>query len=100
MADYILVVQLDIPAEHEAEFNRLYDVEHVPNLASVTGVSGAQRYKLEGEGEDVLPYLAIYQIASPDIPDSEEWQKKSTTEGWMEVRQHISARRRGVYRAI
>ncbi len=100
MAEYILVVQLDVPEEHDAEFNRLYDLEHVPSLLSVAGVSGAQRYKLEGEGKDMLPYLAIYQIASPEIPDSDEWQEKATTEGWMPVREHISALRRGVFRTL
>lgn len=99
MADYILVVQLDVAPEHEAEFNRLYDEEHVPNLLSVTGVAGGQRYKLE-DGDDMLRYLAIYQLASPDIPNSEEWQRKANTPGWLEVRKHITLRRRGVFRAL
>ena len=69
---------------------------------SVAGVSGAQRYKLEGDGEDdgTLPYLAIYHIDSPEIPYSEEWKARSNTEGWMGVRPHITAVRRGVFRAI
>ena len=100
MADYMLVVQLDVPEEHDAEFNRLYDGEHVPNLLSVPGVVGGQRYKLETGGEDMLRYLATYEIESPDIPSSPEWQKKATTPGWMAVRAHISARRRGVFRKI
>ena len=40
MADYILVVQLDIPNELEDDFNRAYDKEHVPNLLNVSGVHG------------------------------------------------------------
>ena len=31
-APYIYLVQMDIPAEHEADFNRVYDTEHVPIL--------------------------------------------------------------------
>ena len=100
MADYILVVQLDVPAAHDAEFNRLYDAEHVPNLLSVPGVSGGQRYRLEPGGGDMLPYLAIYQIDSPELPESAAWQEKANTPGWLEVRKHISARRRGVVRRI
>ncbi len=100
MADYVLVVQLDVPEEHDAEFNRLYDGEHVPNLLSVPGVSGGQRYKLERGGDDMLRYLAIYQIESPELPESAAWQEKSNTPGWVEVRKHISARRRGVFRQI
>ena len=30
---YIYVVQMNIPAQHEAEFNRVYDTEHVPMLS-------------------------------------------------------------------
>ncbi|MCG8543781.1 MAG: hypothetical protein MJE12_06175 [Alphaproteobacteria bacterium] len=100
MADYILVVQLDVPEAHDAEFNRLYDGEHVPNLLSVPGVVSGQRYKLEGDGEDMLRYLATYEIESPDIPSSDEWQKKANTEGWVTVREHVTARRRGVFRKI
>ncbi len=100
MADYIFVVQLDVPEEHDAEFNRLYDGEHLPNLKSVAGVSSARRYQLKGEGQDMLRYLAIYQIDSPDIPDTDEWKKMGSTEGWMTVRPHISTRRRGVFRSM
>lgn len=100
MADYTLVVQLDVPEEHDAEFNRLYSVEHVPSLLSVPGVSNGQRYKLEQDGNDMLRYLATYDLESPDIIHSAEWEKKATTPGWMGVRQHISARRRGVFRKI
>ncbi|MBT6277991.1 MAG: hypothetical protein HOI95_28130 [Chromatiales bacterium] len=100
MSNYILVVQIDVPDEHEAEFNRLYDGEHVPNLKSVKGVSGAQRYKLEGEATDMLRYLAIYQIDSPEVTESAEWQEKATTPGWMEVRAHVKTVRRGLYGSI
>ena len=37
MADYIMVVQLDIPSEMEDDFNRAYDEEHVPNSAECGG---------------------------------------------------------------
>ena len=95
MADYTLVVQLDVPEEHDAEFNRLYDGEHVPNLLSVPGVSNGQRYKLAQDGNDMLRYMATYDLESPDIPNSPAWEAKATTPGWMGVHQHISARRRG-----
>ena len=54
MADYILVVQLDVDKKHEKEFNELYDNEHVPNLLSVPGVVSGQRYELERGGEGIL----------------------------------------------
>ena len=42
-----MIVQLDISAEHEDDFNRAYDNEHVPNLLNVSGVHGCDRYRLE-----------------------------------------------------
>ncbi|MCB1742967.1 MAG: hypothetical protein KDK91_21505 [Gammaproteobacteria bacterium] len=100
MSSYILVVQIDVPDEHEAEFNRLYDGEHVPNLKSVPGVKSAQRYRLEDQGQDMLRYLAIYELESPDLPQTDAWQKAATTPGWMGVRQHIKTLRRGVFKTI
>ena len=100
MANYILMVQLDVAGEHVAKFNELYDGEHVPNLLSVDGVVSGQRYELDGDGDDQLRYLAIYELERPDIPQSEAWQKAATTPGWMTVRSHITARRRGVFRKM
>jgi hypothetical protein len=100
MADYILVVQLDVNEKHVKEFNELYDNEHVPNLLNVKGVKSGTRYELERNAEDELRYLAVYEIERPDIPESAEWQKAATTPGWMSVRGHITARRRGVFRKM
>lgn len=100
MANYILVVQLDVDKKHVKEFNELYDGEHVPSLLSVKGVVSGQRYELDRDGEDELRYLAIYEIERPDIPTSDEWQKAANTPGWVAVRSHVTARRRGVFRKM
>ena len=100
MANYILMVQLDVAEEHVEEFNRLYDGEHVPNLLSVDGVVSGQRYELDRNADDQLRYLAIYELERAEIPDSDEWKKAATTPDWMAVRQHITARRRGVFRKM
>jgi hypothetical protein len=100
MTNYILMVQLEVAEEHVAQFNELYDGEHVPNLLGVDGVVSGQRYELERNAEDQLRFLAIYEIERPDIPESDEWQKAATTPGWMAVRPHVTARRRGVFRKM
>ena len=41
---YIYVVQMDIPAPHEAEFNRIYDTEHVPQRRALPGFESATRW--------------------------------------------------------
>ena len=69
MPDFIYLVQMDIPAELEDDFNRIYDTEHVPNILNAPGVHGCARYKLvSSEREGVARYAAIYQVDSPDVP--------------------------------
>ena len=56
-------MQLDIPAEHEAEFNRVYDTEHFPMLSKVPGVRSAARYRLEHSTVPGMQrYLTIYEL--------------------------------------
>ena len=63
MADYMYVVQMDIPDELEEEFNRVYDTQHVPNIIQAPGVHGCARYKLESaDVAGVARYLAVYEI--------------------------------------
>ena len=38
MSGYILLIQMDVPAELEDNFNRYYNTQHVPNLLQVDGV--------------------------------------------------------------
>lgn len=102
MADYIYIVQLDVPAEIEDEFNRLYDAEHVPNLLSVPGVRTAHRYKLEYDGDGTTPrYLAIYELESPDLPKSAAWKAKADLGEWVtKIRPQFTARKNATFRRI
>jgi hypothetical protein len=60
---HIFVVQLEIPAEHEAEFNRIYDTEHFPTLSKVAGVRSAARYRLEHSTVPGMQrYLTVYEL--------------------------------------
>ena len=66
MADYIYLVQMDVPAEKEADFNRIYDTQHVPELSTVPGVRRVTRYCLESADVDgVATYAAIYELDAP-----------------------------------
>lgn len=50
-APYILSVRLDIASEVEDDFNQWYNEDHLPKLASVSGVTSARRYSsLSGTG--------------------------------------------------
>ena len=83
-AGYIFVVQTDIPAAAEDEFNRLYDTVHLPGLCQVDGVSGARRYRVAATNADGFPkYAAVYQIDNPDVIDSDAW-KAAVQDEWTE----------------
>ena len=94
MADYIFTAQMDIPAELEDEFNRIYDEQHVPEILKVPGVHGCARFALEHSSQDGMArFLAIYDIDSPDLPNSPEWRAASDTGDWKStIRPHTSNR--------
>jgi hypothetical protein len=87
-APYIFVVRTDIPGADEDEFNRLYDSVHLPGLCRVDGVLGARRYRVETTNSDGFPrYVAVYQIASPSVIDSDPW-KAAVQDEWTDKTRH------------
>lgn len=101
-APHIFVVQMDIPAEHEAEFNRVYDTEHMPLISKVPGVRACYRYRLESSSRaDTARYMALYELDSPDIVNSEAWLAASEKGDWApKVRPHTSNRGLHIMRRI
>jgi hypothetical protein len=82
-APYLYMVMLETEAEHDDELNQWYDSEHLAALAGVPGVSGARRYRSH---HAVPKYLAVYELASPDIPDSDAWHKAADTPWTLKMR--------------
>ena len=102
-APIIYLVQMDIPAEHEAEFNRIYDSEHVPALLKVPGVRGCTRYVLENTNKQggVARYLALYELDSPELIDSPAWQEAAAVGDWIaKIRPHTTNRSHTIMRKI
>lgn len=102
MGEYIFFIQLDIPAEHEAAFNDVYDNDHLPYILQIPGVRDCTRYKLEwSDNADMQRYLALYHIDDPSLPRSDHWKKQGTMGRWpTDIRPHATGRRNGVYRQI
>lgn len=99
---YIYLVQMNIPAEWEAEFNRVYDTEHVPMLSKVPGVHKVTRYCMESsEDPGMQKYLAIYEIDSPAVVASKEWQTAGEWGDWApKIRPHTTERYRSFFKKI
>jgi len=66
----------DVTAEHEAEFNKWYDTEHIPLLAAVPGVLRARRF-FDPAGKP--RYIALYELADAQVPRSAPWQAALNT---------------------
>lgn len=61
----------EVPPEHEEEFNRWYDEEHIPERWEFPGVLDAARYLAVKGGPK---YLACYELAEPDAWNSDVWK--------------------------
>ena len=102
MADYIYLVQMDIPESIEDEFNRIYDTQHVPNIIKAPGVHGCTRYKLEStDVEGTARYAAVYEIDSPNLPESDGWKAESEKGDWAsQIRPHTTNRTHITYKRV
>lgn len=85
-AEFVLTVRLNIPADKEQDFNEWYNVDHVPALVGVPGVSCARRYEaVEGDSK----YLAVYEMNDARIPKTPEWDKARNSEWTLRIRPHL-----------
>ena len=98
-AKYLYVVMMDVEPEKEAEFNEIYNKEHVPVLLKVPGVLSATRYETATEG---LPkYAAIYEVENPDVPSSEAFRNAADSGEWPhKVRPYTKNRTHIIYKRI
>ncbi len=98
----IMVVMMDVEPEHEAEFNRWYDEEHLVERLEIPGYVSARRFKLE-EGRGGVPkYLCIWELDDSSPLQSEEYQAQRLRPSELRdrVNTFITQRSRGVYQQI
>jgi hypothetical protein len=83
----VLFALLDIPREETEEYNRWYDLDHMPEHVSKSDVLSAKRYvaprdlqALGGGGSELTgahpPYLTMYYLGGDDFAGEAAW------EGW------------------
>jgi hypothetical protein len=56
--------------EQDAEFNKWYDDEHLPEMLSLAGFTAARRYRLRETATAAAPahgYLTIYEVEADDL---------------------------------
>lgn len=94
VAPYHYVVETDIPAAAEADFNAWYEHEHLPGLASVPGTVQACRFRrLTGSPR----YIACYDLMSPAVMERDEWLAVRHTPWSSRVRPMFVNTRRTLY---
>lgn len=70
LAVFHYVVETDVPAAADADFNAWYNQEHLPGLAAVPGTVQARRYtRLTGGPR----YVAMYDLVTPMAMESAAW---------------------------
>jgi hypothetical protein len=99
---HVYFVQMDVPAALEAEFNRIYDDEHVPTILKVPGVRSCARYRLDHSTVTGMPrYLAIYEVDNAAVIDSQAWTEASDKGDWKpKIRPCTTNRRHSVFERI
>ncbi len=102
MPDYAYLVQMDIPAEHEADFNRVYDTEHAKYLCQAPGVHSCDRFVLKStDAPKFARYAAVYGIDDPSVPSSEGWRIEGEKGDWAtKIRPHATNRTHTILRRI
>ena len=82
----VLLISMNVAPEHEDEFNRWYNEEHLDALAGVPGVLRARRYRGTGATQR---YAAIYHFANPDVVNSASWKTAANTPWTERMRPHF-----------
>jgi hypothetical protein len=96
-APFHYVVETDVAAGHEADFDAWYDQEHLPGLAAVHGTVRALRYLCL----DASPrHHACYDLASLDTFGSAAWLAVRATDWSSRVRPSFRNTKRTMFRRL
>ncbi len=85
-APYCMTITFEIAPEDEAEFNDIYDKDHIPTIMQLDGVTEVIRFKdTDPNDKGFLVYSAIYFMTKENLHLTPEWKKLSDTGRWMPV---------------
>lgn len=83
--------------EYEEEYNAWYEQEHIPYILAVPGVLRVRRFRAR-EGEPA--YLALWDLASPEVRQSEAFSRAADTPWSARIRQRCARKVTGLYRPV
>ncbi|HEX2827957.1 MAG TPA: hypothetical protein VHP37_16515 [Burkholderiales bacterium] len=86
VAPYCMTITFEISPEDEAEFNDIYDNDHIPTIMKLEGVREVIRFKdAEPNEKGYLVYTAVYFMDRENLHLTPEWKALSDTGRWMPV---------------
>ena len=97
----VLVVTMEVDPADEAEFNKWYNEQHLPERMAIPGYVSARRFRLV-EGDGALTYLCIWELEDGSPLQSRMYQEQQAdpTALYLRVNGKIRARTRGLYRQV
>jgi hypothetical protein len=85
-APFCMMITFEIAPEDEAEFNDIYDNDHIPNILKLKGVIEVIRFKDAVPNEKgLLVYSALYILAQENLHQTAEWKAVSDLGRWAPV---------------
>lgn len=85
-APYWMMITFEISPEDDAEFNDIYDNDHIPTIMQLPGVLEVIRFRDAAKNErGYLVYSALYLMDRENLHETAEWKKLSDLGRWMPV---------------
>lgn len=83
---HCMTITFEIAPEDEAEFNDIYDNDHIPNIMKLPGVLEIIRFRDAAPNEKgFLVYSAIYFMATENLHLTPGWKELSDLGRWAPV---------------
>ena len=83
---YSMMITFEIAPGDEAEFNDIYDNDHIPNILKLGGVREIIRFRdAAPNAAGWLVYSALYLMDSADYHETAEWKAASDLGRWAPV---------------
>jgi hypothetical protein len=85
-APYCMMITFEIDPADDAEFNDIYDHDHIPNIMKLPGVLEIVRFRDAQPNErGWLVYSALYFFTTENLHETPAWKKLSDLGRWAPV---------------
>ena len=85
-ARYSMMITFEIAPGDEAEFNEIYDHDHIPNIMKLESVREVIRFRDAAPNErGFLVYSALYLYTQENLHETPQWKAVSDLGRWAPV---------------